>query len=199
MKGIDKLTGWVKTISGPHHEVHEGKAYKAVLYNSNIGGETDDQIQLIWTTPGGPAQMNLDIHVYCEAAAAYLFTKGWTGGAASIDGTLVGRNRNHMFPDSSITFSYGATLVSGGTVPGRNRNHAFPQSSIVFSYGATVTTGGTVLETQTITTGKFAAGELRDSQEEILGVNTKYSVDIYLNGAGTAYIQLDWYMKTDRH
>jgi hypothetical protein len=172
MKEIDKLTGWVKTISGPHHEVHEGKAYKAVLYNSNIGGETDDQIQLIWTTPGGPAQMNLDIHVYCGAAAAYLFTKGWTGGAASIDGTIIGRNRNHMFPDSDITFSYGATLV----------------------------TGGTVLEQQTIaTTGKFGAGELRDANEQILDVNTKYAISLLLSAAEIAIIQIDWYMKTDRH
>ena len=171
MKGIDPRTGWQKTISGPHGEVHEGKYYKAVTSTSNIGAETGDIIQLIWTTPAGPAQMNLVIHVQCSAAALYTFTKGWTGGAASID----------------------------GTVPGRNRNHAFPDSSIVFSYGATAVTGGTVLETQTITTGKFGAGEFRDSQEEILDFNTNYSVDIYLNAAGVAYIALDWYMKTDKH
>ena len=171
MKGLDKRTGWVKTISGPHGEVHEGKYYKAVTSTANIGGETGDHIQLIWTSPGGPAQMNMVVHVQCSAAAVYTFRKGWTGGGAS----------------------------AGGTVPGRNRNHAFPDSSIVFSYGATVTTGGTVLETQTITTGKFGAGEFRDSQEEILDFNTNYSVDIYLNAAGTAYIALDWYMKTDKH
>ena len=171
MKGVDPRTGWQKTISGPHGEVHEGKAYKVTTSTANIGAETGDHIQLIWTTPGGPAQMNMVVHVQCSAAAVYTFRKGWTGGGAS----------------------------AAGTVPGRNRNHRFPNSSVVFSYGATVTTGGTVLETQTITTGKFAAGELRDSQEEILDVNTKYSVDIYLNAAGTAYIQLDWYMKTDKH
>ena len=171
MKGVDPRTGWQKTISGPHGEVHEGKSYKATTSTANIGAETGDHIQLIWTTPGGPAQMNMVVHVQCSAAAVYTFRKDWTGGGAS----------------------------AAGTVPGRNRNHRFPNSSVVFSYGATVTTGGTVLETQTITTGKFAAGELRDSQEEILDVNTKYSVDIYLNAAGTAYIQLDWYMKTDKH
>ena len=171
MKGLDKLTGWAKTISGPHHEVHEGKSYKATTSTANIGAETGDHIQLIWTSPAGPSQMNMVVHVQCSAAAVYTFRKDWTGGGAT----------------------------AAGTVPGRNRNHTFPASSIVFSYGATVTTGGTVLETQTITTGKFAAGELRDSQEEILDINTKYSVDIYLNAAGTAYIQLDWYMKTDRH
>ena len=171
MKGIDSVTGWGKTISGPHHEVHEGKYYKATTSTANIGAETGDHIQLTWKTPGGPAQMNMVIHVQCSAAAVYKFVKGWTGGNASAD----------------------------GTVPGRNRNHAFPDSSIVFSYGSTVVTGGTILETQTITTGKFGAGEFRDSQEEILDINTSYAVDIYLNAAGTAYIALDWYMKTDRH
>ena len=171
MKGIDKLTGWAKTTSGPHHEVHEGKSYKAVLYNTNIGGETGDQIQLIWTTPGGPAQMNMVIHVSCTASALYKFTRDWTGGGASADGTIPGRNRNHSFPDSSIVFSYGATLV----------------------------TGGTLLETQDITTGKFDAGAMRDSAEQILRPNTKYAVSLYLAAAEDAVIWLDWYMKTDKH
>ena len=36
MKGIDKLTSWAKTISGPHHEAHEGKFFKCYLTTANI-------------------------------------------------------------------------------------------------------------------------------------------------------------------
>ena len=114
--------------------------------------------------------MNLVTHVRCGASALYKFTRAWSGGGAT----------------------------PGGTVPGRNRNHMFPDSSIVFSYGASLVTGGNLLDSQYITTGKFTAGELRDSEEELLKTNTNYAVSLYLAAAETATIQLDWYMKTDR-
>jgi len=173
MKEKDKRTGWVKTVSGPHGEIHEGKFY-SVHYNvADLGAMTtpDDAIQLTWTTPVGPARMNLTIHAQCGAAALYKFTEAWTGAGITATGTIVGYNRNRAFPNSSITFSYDATLV----------------------------TGGTVLQQEYITTGKFDAGESRDSQEWILKPNTPYAVSLFLGAAEIATLSLDWYMKTDRH
>ena len=173
MKNIDKRTGWRTGIDGPHHEIHEGNSYKVNYNVASIGAmETpDDAIQITWTSPMGPKNMNLTIHVQCGAAALYKFTRGWTGGGTSPTGTVVGYNRNHNFPNSNIAFYYDATLV----------------------------TGGEVLEQEYITTGKFGAGESRDSQEMILRANTAYAVSLYLNAAEIATISLDWYMKRDRH
>ena len=173
MKGLDSVTGWLKTISGPHHEIHEGKSYHVHYSVASIGALTtpDDAIQISWTTPGGPSQMNMVIHAQCGASALYKFTEGWTGAGVSPTGTLTGHNKNRAFPDSSITFSYDATLV----------------------------TGGTVLEQEYVATGKFSAGESRDSQEWILDVNTKYAVSLFLAAAEIATISLEWYMKRDRH
>jgi len=59
-----------------------------------------------------------------------------------------------------------------------------------------VVTGGTVLETETLTAGKFDAGESRGSQEWILKRSTLYAAALYLNGAGVASISLNWYEHT---
>jgi hypothetical protein len=173
MKGIDKLTGWNKTISGPHHEVHEGKYYEVEYSVASIGAltTTDDTMQISWTSPSGPAQMNLVMNATCGATALFLFTEAPTGGDATASGTLVGRNKNRYFPDSTIVFSYDGTEVSGGTV----------------------------LETEYLSGGKFGAGETRSSQEWILRPSTKYAVSLLLNAAEPATIALGWYMKTDRH
>ena len=173
MKGIDKRTGWAKGITGPHGEIHEGKYYHLNYNVESIGAMTtpDDAIQITWTAPHGPGNMNLVIHVQCGAAALYKFTEGWTGAGVSPTGTKIGYNRNRNFPNSNIVFSYDATLV----------------------------TGGTVLEQEYITTGKFGSGESRDSQEWILRRDTKYAVSLYLAAAEIATITLEWYMKRDRH
>ena len=173
MKGLDSVTGWLKTITGPHHEIHEGKSYHVHYSVASIGALTtpDDAIQISWTTPGGPSQMNMVIHAQCGASALYKFTEGWTGAGAS----------------------------PTGTIPAYNKNRRFSNSSVVFSYDATLVTGGIILEQEYVASGKFGSGESRDSQEWILSPNTKYAVSMFLNAAEVATISAEWYMKTDRH
>jgi hypothetical protein len=170
MKGIDPITGWLKTIDGAHHEVHEGSYYEVTYSVASIGAltTTDDTQQITWTTPNSTKLMNLVVNAYCGATALFLFTEAPTGGDATPTGTLVGYNKNRSYPDSPITISYDGTEVSGGTV----------------------------LEREYLSGGKFGAGENRASQEWILKPNTKYAVSLYLNAAQPSTLSLGWYMKS---
>ena len=169
MKGIDPVTGWLKTIAGAHHEVHEGDYYEAFYSVASIGAltTTDDTMQITWTSPDSTKFMNLIINANCGATALFKFTEAPTGGDATASGTLVGYNKNRSYPNSPITFSYDGTVV----------------------------TGGRVLESEYLSGGKFGAGESRSGQEWILRPNTKYAVSLYLNAAEPAAINLGWYMK----
>jgi len=165
---FDKSTNALVTISYEHHEVHSGSFFSTYEETSDIGAETApaDAIQIIFTTPADD-EVHMVIHAMCTAAAVYTFTEAWTGGAGG-GVTLTPYNRD------------------------RNSSKRSGMTSMQDSNTAVVT-GGTVLETQTLTTGKFDAGEMRASQEWILKKSTKYAVGLYLNGAGVAEIALNWY------
>jgi len=164
---FDKSTNALVTISYEHHEVHSGSFFTAYDSTADIGGEAApaDAIQLTWTTPADD-EIHMVIHAKCTAAAVYTFTEAWTGGAGG-----------------------GAAVVAYN----RDRNSNKTSGMTIAKENTAVVTGGTVLVTETITTGKFDAGESRSSQEWILKKNTKYAAAIYLNGAGVASISLDWY------
>ena len=167
MSDIDKLTRWANVIDGAHHEIHEGDAYNVTYNVENIGAMTtpDDMIQISWRTPNKKKHMHMVIYASCSAAALYKFTEGWNGAGVSPTGALVAYNRNRNFQNDSVTFNYDATAV----------------------------TGGVLLEQQTITAGKFGVGESRAGQEWVLRPNRNYAVSLYLNGAGIATLDLNYY------
>jgi hypothetical protein len=167
MKTVNNDHGWVTTMTGAQDEAHEGHLFQLHYNVSNLGAmETpDDAIQITWKTPNIRI-MHLTIHVQCGAAALYKFTEGWSTAGVSPSGTIVGFNKNRSFPNSEITFSYDATLV----------------------------TDGDVLEQEYITTGKFDAGESRSAQEWMLKPGTNYAISLYLAAAQIATISMGWYL-----
>ena len=169
---IDDSTYAIATIDYAHHEVHAGSYYEASDTTADIGGETTpaDAIQLTWTTPA-TKEIHMTIHASCTAAAVYTFTEAWTGGAGG-----------------------GAAVVAYN----RNRNSNKTSGMTIAKENTAVVTGGTVLESYTITTGKFDAGEARSSQEWVLKKSTLYAVALFLDGAGVASIQLSWYEHTNK-
>ena len=171
---MDDSTHAIATISYEHHEVHAGSYYEASDTTTNIGEETEpaDAIQLTWTTPA-TKEIHMTIHASCTTAAVYTFTEAYTGGGANGD-LVTAYNRNRIL-----------------------HSHK-PSGMVIYKQGADVVTGGTVLESYTLTTGKFDAGETRASQEWILKKSTTYAAALYLAGAGVAAIQLSWYEHTNK-
>ena len=169
---FDRSTNALVTISYEHHEVHSGSFFSAYDSTADIGGEDApaDAIQLTWTTPADK-EIHMVIHAKCSAAAVYTFTEAWTGGAGG-----------------------GAAVVAYN----RNRNSNKTSGMTIAKENTAVVTGGTVLESYTITTGKFDAGEARSSQEWVLKKSTLYAVALFLDGAGVASIQLSWYEHTNK-
>jgi hypothetical protein len=167
---IDKSTHALTTIEYGHHEVHDGSHYECYDGTANIGAEAAplDAIQLTFLTPA-TKEVHLVIHAKCSAAAVYTFTEGYTG-----EGTG------------------GSSVVAYN----KNRGSLNTAGMVVEKEATAVVTGGTVLETYTLSTGKFDAGESRSAQEWVLKKNTKYAVGLYLNAAGVATIQLSWYEHT---
>jgi len=170
---VDLSTHALTTISYEHHEVHAGSFFSAYDTTANIGGEDvpADAIQLTWLTPA-IKEVHMVIHAKCTAAAVFTFTEGWTGGAGGgVAVTAYNRDR-------------GSSKTSGVT--------------LLLKENTAVVTGGTVLETETLTAGKFDAGESRGSQEWILKRNTLYAAALYLSTAGVASISLNWYEHTNK-
>ena len=170
---VDKSTNAITTLTYAHHEVHAGSYFSTYEHTTDIGAETApaDAIQITFTTPA-VKEIHMIIHAQCTAAAVYTFTEAWTGGAGGgVALTAYNRDRNS---DNKTTLT---DLLDSNTA---------------------VVTGGTVLETQTLTTGKFDAGESRDAQEWILKRNTKYAIGLYLAAAETATISLNWYEHTNK-
>ena len=168
---LDKSTHVLSVIDYEHHEIHAGSFFSAYDTTANIGAETTpaDAIQLTWLTPA-VKEVHMVIHAKCTAAAVFTFTEAWTGGAGG-----------------------GAAVVAYN----RDRNSNKTSGMTIAKENTAVVTGGTVLVTETITTGKFDAGESRSSQEWILKKSTKYAAAVFLNGAGIATISLDWYEHTN--
>lgn len=170
---IDASTHVLSVIDYAHHEVHGGSFFSAYDTTANIGAETTpaDAIQLTWLTPD-VKEIHMVIHAKCTAAAVFTFTEAYTA-----EGT------------------------NGDTVTAYNRNRISEKTSgmVIEKQADNVVTGGTVLETETLTTGKFDAGESRSSQEWILKRGTLYAAALYLSAAGVASISLNWYEHTKRN
>ena len=168
----DASTLALTTISYEHHETHAGSFFSAYDTTANIGAETTpaDAIQLTWLTPA-VKEVHMVIHAKCTAAAVFTFTEAYTGQGTNGDSvTIFNRNR-------------GSSKTSG---------------VVMEKQADAMVTGGTVLETETLTTGKFDAGESRGSQEWILKTNTLYAASLYLSAAGVASISLNWYEHTPK-
>ena len=163
---IDHETGSLVTVTHASMEAHEGHAFSCMMSVDDIADETNDIVQLTWTTPDtDDYYIHMTKDAKCSATALYKFTEGWTTGGTAV-GTLAVFNRNR---------------------------NSFRASSMVISYGVTAVGSGTVLKEEYVATGKFGSGETRDSNEWILKRNTTYAVSLYLDGAATATIQLHWY------
>ena len=171
---IDDSTYAITTISYEHHEVHAGSYFEASDTTANIGDETTpaDAIQLTFLTPA-TKEIHMVIHAKCTAAAVYTFTEAYTGAGTNGD-SVTAYNRNRILHDHK------------------------PSGMVIEKQADAVVTGGTVLESYTITDGKFDGGETRASQEWILKKSTAYAVAVYLAAAGVASIQLSWYEHTNK-
>ena len=169
---VDTSTNAIATITYEHHEIHAGSFFSAYDTTTDIGAEDTptDAIQLTWLTPA-IKEVHMVIHAKCTAAAVFTFTEAYTGAGTNGDAvTIFNRDR-------------GSSKTSG---------------VVMEKQADAVVTGGTVLETETLTAGKFDAGESRGSQEWILKKNTLYAAALYLSAAGVASISLNWYEHTNK-
>ena len=165
---VDHETGSLVTIAHASMEGHEGHAYSCTWSVASIGALDNDVMQLTWTTPNTENYMHMVIHAKCSALALFRFNEGWTGGGTAA-GTQLVNNRN------------------------RNSNNV---SSVTVSYGYTIVTGGVNLKTEYLAAGKFGSGEYRSINEWILRRNTNYAVNLFLDAAEEAVISLHWYEHT---
>jgi len=168
----DDTTEALTTITYPHHEIHGGSSYTCQDTTANLGGETGDHLQLLFTTADVAKRAHLFYHAYGAGACYITLREAPTGGGAG---------------------------GSAATILNRRRDSAKTSSAIAsVTKGATASTGGNLLIEHYVGAGTKDGGEVRGTNEWVLAPNTTYALRIYDTSAITAWIDLSWYEHADR-
>ena len=164
---IDGVTTAFKTIDYAHHEIHEGKHFKAGFQDTSMA--TDDVINLLFITP--------DSETY-----AHWVLKGQSTGAVVIE-----------LYEAPTTTANGTAV----TVVNRDRNVVGTANTTLVYHTPTVTAVGTKLVEKWMGNEGFKesiGGEQRGDSELILKANTKYLVRLTAVSDGIkGAIGGDWY------
>ncbi len=168
---IDASTFSIQTIDYAHHEIHGGSSYHLELTTAALGDETNDHLQISFTTPNTAKWIHMIAAAYGSGQYNYSVREAPT--AAPVGGdAVVPRNRNRNSADASTT----VTPISGGSAA----------------------TGGTLLINHDLGSGNARAGESRDNQEWVLKQDTMYVFRLYATSGIQAVLSLDWYEHTDK-
>lgn len=179
----DSVTGALRTIDSPHHQIHEGEHF-TYYHSSSTPTNTGERTLIAFKTPNTSTRIHMLYQGSASAAAHFHVIRGPAEGAAG--GTEVTPLNSD---ENSATVS---TLKSArvGTV---NRLATYVAAD------AGNITGGTEIRTELIgATGqgqKTTGGDTRAKGEIILKQNTVYAfaVECLDNNDNTHGIFLDWY------
>jgi len=165
---VDSMTGWLKTISGPHHETHEGNSYY-VVYSALAADEAAISIRI--KTPNSNVLDHTTIHVETALAATIQM---W------MSTTKTHNASNEIIP---LNKDFNSSKLSGTQVchtPGGSQAGAARLTQYIGS---------------ATTNGKTNSGGVTSSRGEfILKANTAYLITVTSRAAANAMsIILDWY------
>jgi len=170
--GTDTTTDAASIVDYAHHEIHGGSSYTCQDTTANLGGETGDHLQLLFTTADVAKRAHLFYHAYGAGACYITLREAPTGGGAG---------------------------GSAATILNRRRDSAKTSSAIAsVTKDATASTGGTLLIEHYVGAGAKDGGEVRGTNEWVLAPNTTYALRIYDTSAIAAWIDLSWYEHADR-
>lgn len=178
---IDSMTRVSVAITHPHHEIHEGKMFKADLDTTDLDSEgSNDALHISFVTPDSDTMGHIIYLVYVSGEATFEIVEAPTGGVAGGNGMAM-TNRNRNSSNASVMKN-----TNDGTVD-------------QYTEDATAPTGGTVIHHEELGTGKNKqAGESRDLNEFVLKRNTKYSFRTTSTVDNvTAQMTLNWYEHTE--
>lgn len=183
-----------KVIAFPHHEIHEGHAYRTDLpVSSATSFDTNDVLLMAFNTPNS----NKIVHMVVLAVATGAVTLQLFEDATVTATTPVGNavmtifNRNRNCPNmSDMTDTYSGVL---GQITGSETG--------VGNGPPTVSDNGTTLFTERLGAGSpKAGGENRDITEWNLKSNSTYVAKVTANAENiTAHLSLIWYEHVTIH
>ena len=168
---LDKSTGALITITYAHHEIHDGDMYHCFDSSDNLGAETGDRIQLVFTTADIAKRAHIIFETYGSGEHYVTLREAPAAGTGGAAVTIYNRNRGSSNTPSAIT-----------AVTKDDSN----------------ATGGALLFGHYIGAGKTSGGSVRGVEEWILAPNTKYALRCYATADINAYIEMSWYEHVDR-
>jgi len=169
---IDGVTGASIIIDYGHHEIHDGSTFNCFDSTDNLGAETGDHIQLLFTTADVAKRAHLFFSAYGSGEIYVTMREAYDGGGTG----GVGEGINNRRRDSTKTPSVITSVTKN----------------------ATAATGGTLLYEHYVGAGNKDGGVIRAADEWILAPNTKYALRVFDAAAINAYIEMMWYEHADR-
>ena len=165
---VDSMTGWLKTIDGAHHEIHDAKSY-LVIYSALAADEATISVRI--KTPNSNILDHMTIHVETALAANVQFWASTTK-THNASNTIIPLNKN--FASSKLSDTQICHTPSG-TQAG---------AALLTQYIGSASTNG-----------KANSGGVSTSRGEfILKANTAYLITVTSRAASNAMsIILDWY------
>lgn len=177
VKEFDPLFNAPIVIDIPHHEVHEGDTFSAVVTDSSAA--SGEVVQGYLKTPAistPQKRMHLVLSHAGTGQHNVTITEGVTYSSGGSDSTPVNRRR-----DSSKASAVQAMKVGSD------------KDSNKIAY-----TGGTVIWNEDAGSGRGVGGETRGTEEWILAPDTEYIFEVSSGATSTAIsLAATWYEHTD--
>jgi hypothetical protein len=166
---LDSILPALITISDGHHHIHQQNAYEFTAYDADL--DTAQTMQYLIVTPNSTKKCHLLIEIDTSGSATIQFYRDATHTNGAVQRVV---NLDENAADDNTTEVY---LSAGGGADGNLRVEA--------------ATGGGV--------GAFSkGGGVREGEERILEVNTKYLLKITSTADNNVVsVKLRWYEHTD--
>jgi len=169
---VDPSTHTLQTIEYSHHELHNGRFYRAGM---NFTCANGDVCIFCLTTPDTTRWCHIEWVLTASADGTFAVLEDVTSYTGGVAMTPINHNRN--------------STNTSGTVCKKGKTNS----------NAITLTGGTTIMSATLSTGKGSTVSRAAGNEFILKQNSTYAFR-YTNGTSANVIQLilEWYEHTDK-